>query len=182
MPLDPKFQKSLNDSETRNATSASRQKRLQEKADFEALLPHDRLAEQAVLGAVILNNQAFQKIEDILRNEDFFSMSHRRIFSGMRDLHDNEAPIDELTLSRWLEDQKLLEQTGGVDYLLELAETTPVAENAESYAEIIREKAQLRDIITTAQEIAQTVLFLANGPSYITGQIIDVDGGWSLAS
>ncbi len=56
----------------------------------------------------------------------------------MRDLYENEAPIDELTLSRWLEDQKLLEHTGGVDYLLELAEITPVAENAESYAEIVR--------------------------------------------
>ena len=73
----------------------------------------------------------------------------------MRDLYENEAPIDELTLSRWLEDQKLLEHTGGVDYLLELAEITPVAENAESYAEIVREKAQLRDIITTAHDIAQ---------------------------
>ena len=113
------------------------------------------MAEQAVLGAVILNNSALPKMADILRDEDFFSMSHRRIFSGMRDLYENEAPIDELTLSRWLEDQKLLEHTGGVDYLLELAEITPVAENAESYAEIVREKAQLRDIITTAHDIAQ---------------------------
>ena len=72
----------------------------------------------------------------------------------MRDLYENEAPIDELTLSRWLEDQKLLEHTGGVDYLLELAEITPVAENAESYAEIVREKAQLRDIITTAHDLS----------------------------
>ena len=112
------------------------------------------MAEQAVLGAVILNNSALPKMADILRDEDFFSMSHRRIFSGMRDLYENEAPIDELTLSRWLEDQKLLEHTGGVDYLLELAEITPVAENAESYAEIVREKAQLRDIITTAHDLS----------------------------
>ena len=135
--------------------TSSAQKPGRPRTDFEALLPHDRLAEQAILGAVILNNSALPKVIDILRNEDFFSLAHRRIFEGMQDLHEQESPIDELTLSRWLEDQKQLDQTGGVDYLLELSETTPVAENAETYAQIVREKAQLRDIITTAHEIAQ---------------------------
>ena len=65
MLVDPKFQKSLNDSETRNPTSVSKQRKPNGKVDFEALLPHDRLAEQAVLGAVILNNQAFQKTVEI---------------------------------------------------------------------------------------------------------------------
>ena len=105
------------------------------------------MAEQAILGAVIINNSCLPKIVDILRNEDFFSLAHRRMFEGMMELYEKESPIDELTLSRWLEDQKQLEQTGGVDYLLELAKTTPVAENVETYAQIVREKAQLRDII-----------------------------------
>ena len=155
MPLDPKHIQTSKNTGPNNLHEVSRSRGQKRKPDFEALLPHDRMAEQAVLGAVILNNSALPKMADILRDEDFFSMSHRRIFSGMRDLYENEAPIDELTLSRWLEDQKLLEHTGGVDYLLELAEITPVAENAESYAEIVREKAQLRDIITTAHDIAQ---------------------------
>ncbi len=153
--MDPKPIQTSKNTGPNNPTQGSRPRGQKGKPDFEALLPHDRMAEQAVLGAVILNNSALPKMADILRDEDFFSMSHRRIFSGMRDLYENEAPIDELTLSRWLEDQKLLEHTGGVDYLLELAEITPVAENAESYAEIVREKAQLRDIITTAHDIAQ---------------------------
>ena len=155
MPLDPKPIQTSKNTVPNTLPQGSRPRGQKGKPDFEALLPHDRMAEQAVLGAVILNNSALPKMADILRDEDFFSMSHRRIFSGMRDLYENEAPIDELTLSRWLEDQKLLEHTGGVDYLLELAEITPVAENAESYAEIVREKAQLRDIITTAHDIAQ---------------------------
>ena len=153
--MDPKPIQTSKNIGPNNLPHGSRPRGQKGKPDFEALLPHDRMAEQAVLGAVILNNSALPKMADILRDEDFFSMSHRRIFSGMRDLYENEAPIDELTLSRWLEDQKLLEHTGGVDYLLELAEITPVAENAESYAEIVREKAQLRDIITTAHDIAQ---------------------------
>ena len=153
--MDPKPIQTSKNTGPNNLPQGSRPRGQKGKPDFEALLPHDRMAEQAVLGAVILNNSALPKMADILRDEDFFSMSHRRIFSGMRDLYENEAPIDELTLSRWLEDQKLLEHTGGVDYLLELAEITPVAENAESYAEIVREKAQLRDIITTAHDIAQ---------------------------
>ena len=155
MPLDPKPIQTSENTGPNTLHRGSRSRGQKGKPDFEALLPHDRMAEQSVLGAVILNNSALPKMADILRDEDFFSMSHRRIFSGMRDLYENEAPIDELTLSRWLEDQKLLEHTGGVDYLLELAEITPVAENAESYAEIVREKAQLRDIITTAHDIAQ---------------------------
>lgn len=155
MPLDPKPIQTSKNTGPNTLPQGSRSQGQKGKPDFEALLPHDRMAEQSVLGAVILNNSALPKMADILREEDFFSMSHRRIFSGMRDLYENEAPIDELTLSRWLEDQKLLEHTGGVDYLLELAEITPVAENAESYAEIVREKAQLRDIITTAHDIAQ---------------------------
>ena len=153
--MDPKPIQTSKNTVPNHLLQGSRPRGQKGKPDFEALLPHDRMAEQAVLGAVILNNSALPKMADILRDEDFFSMSHRRIFSGMRDLYENEAPIDELTLSRWLEDQKLLEHTGGVDYLLELAEITPVAENAESYAEIVREKAQLRDIITTAHDIAQ---------------------------
>ncbi len=124
-------------------------------ADHETLLPHDRMAEQAVLGAVIIRNATLQKISDILRVEDFFSLAHRHIYEGMIELYDQDSPVDELTLSRHLTDQKKLEQVGGIDYLLELSQTTPVAENAEVYAQIVREKGQLRDIITTAQKIAQ---------------------------
>lgn len=146
----------LNQKSKRSESRTSLEKeRGRSRADFEALLPHDRMAEQAILGAAIINNSCLPKIADILRNEDFFSLAHRRMFEGMMELYEKESPIDELTLSRWLEDQKQLEQSGGVDYLLELAKTTPVAENVETYAQIVREKAQLREIIATAHEIAQ---------------------------
>ena len=70
--------------------------------EFDASLPHDKLAEQAVLGAIIINNSSLLKISDFLRVNDFFSLSNRKMFEGMLDLNEKKSPIDELTLSGWL--------------------------------------------------------------------------------
>ena len=118
-------------------------------ADLEELLPHDKMAEQAVLGAIIIQNSVLLQILDILTSDDFFSPAHQFIFAAMQEMASQEPPIpiDELTLLNHLESRQRLEQTGGVDYLNELSQKTPVAENAEFYAQIVREKGQLRDII-----------------------------------
>jgi len=124
---------------------------------LEELLPHDRLAEQAVLGAIIIQNSILLQVLDILSTDDFFSPANQHIFSAMQEMAAQEppVPIDELTLLSKLESKQQLEQTGGVDYLNELSQKTPVAENAEFYAHIVREKGQLRDIILTAHEVAK---------------------------
>ena len=124
---------------------------------LEELLPHDRMAEQAVLGAIIIQNSILLQILDILNTDDFFSPANQHIFAAMQEMAAQEppVPIDELTLLSQLESKQQLEQTGGVDYLNELSQKTPVAENAEFYAHIVREKGQLRDIILTAHEIAK---------------------------
>ncbi len=124
---------------------------------LEELLPHDRMAEQAVLGAIIIQNSILLQILDILNTDDFFSPANQHIFTAMQEMAAQEppVPIDELTLLSQLESKQQLEQTGGVDYLNELSQKTPVAENAEFYAHIVREKGQLRDIILTAHEIAK---------------------------
>jgi replicative DNA helicase len=126
-------------------------------ADLGELLPHDKLAEQAVLGAIIIQNSVLLQILDILNSDDFFSPAHQYIFAAMQEMAAQEppVPIDELTLLSRLESKQQLEQTGGVDYLNELSQKTPVAENAEFYARIVREKGQLRDIILTAHEVAK---------------------------
>ncbi|MCH2265550.1 MAG: replicative DNA helicase [SAR324 cluster bacterium] len=126
-------------------------------ADLGELLPHDKLAEQAVLGAIIIQNSVLLQILDILNSDDFFSPAHQHIFAAMQEMAAQEppVPIDELTLLSRLESKQQLEQTGGVDYLNELSQKTPVAENAEFYARIVREKGQLRDIILTAHEVAK---------------------------
>ena len=124
---------------------------------LEELLPHDRMAEQAVLGAIIIQNSILLQILDILNTDDFFSPANQHIFTAMQEMAAQEppVPIDELTLLSQLESKQQLEQTGGVDYLNELSQKTPVAENAEFYAHIVREKGQLRDIILTAHEVAK---------------------------
>ena len=124
---------------------------------LEELLPHDRMAEQAVLGAIIIQNSILLQILDILNTDDFFSPANQHIFAAMQEMAAQEppVPIDELTLMSQLESKQQLEQTGGVDYLNELSQKTPVAENAEFYAHIVREKGQLRDIILTAHEVAK---------------------------
>ena len=124
---------------------------------LEELLPHDRMAEQAVLGAIIIQNSILLQILDILNTDDFFSPANQHIFVAMQEMAAQEppVPIDELTLLSQLESKQQLEQTGGVDYLNELSQKTPVAENAEFYAHIVREKGQLRDIILTAHEVAK---------------------------
>ncbi len=121
------------------------------------LLPHDKMAEQAVLGAIIIQNSILLQILDILTTDDFFSPANHCIFAAMQEMTAQEppVPIDELTLLSHLKSKHLLEQTGGVDYLNELSQKTPVAENAEFYARIVREKGQLRDIILTAHEVAK---------------------------
>ena len=124
---------------------------------LEELLPHDRMAEQAVLGAIIIQNSILLQILDILNTDDFFSPANQHIFAAMQEMAAQEppVPIDELTLLSQLESKQQLEQTGGVDYLNELSQRTPVADNAEFYANIVREKGQLRDIILTAHEVAK---------------------------
>ena len=115
------------------------------------------MAEQAVLGAIIIQNSILLQILDILNTDDFFSPANQHIFAAMQEMAAQEppVPIDELTLLSQLESKQQLEQTGGVDYLNELSQKTPVAENAEFYAHIVREKGQLRDIILTAHEVAK---------------------------
>jgi len=137
--------------------SAQSSRSSEQSADHEMLLPHDKLAEQAVLGAVIIHNSIILQILDILTSDDFFSPAHQLIFAAMQEMASQEPPIpiDELTLLSRLESKKQLDQTGGVDYLNELSQKTPVAENAEFYARIVREKGQLRDIILTAHEVAK---------------------------
>ena len=124
---------------------------------LEELLPHDTMAEQAVLGAIIIQNSILLEILDILNTDDFFSPANQHIFAAMQEMAAQEppVPIDELTLLSQLESKQQLELTGGVDYLNELSQKTPVAENAEFYAHIVREKGQLRDIILTAHEVAK---------------------------
>ncbi|MFX3623275.1 MAG: replicative DNA helicase [Ectobacillus sp.] len=116
--------------------------------------PQNIEAEQAVLGAIFLEQEALTVSSEILIPEDFYRTAHQKIFQAMLSLSDKGEPVDLVTVTAELADQNLLEEVGGVSYLAELANSVPTAANVEYYARIIEEKSVLRRLIRTATTIA----------------------------
>ncbi|MFD3450544.1 replicative DNA helicase [Microbacteriaceae bacterium 4G12] len=116
--------------------------------------PQNIEAEQAVLGAVFLEQEALTTTSEILMPEDFYRTAHQKIYQAMLVLTDKGEPVDLITVTAELADQNILEEVGGVSYLTELANTVPTAANVEYYARIIEEKSILRRLIRTATHIA----------------------------
>ncbi|GGE53709.1 replicative DNA helicase [Pullulanibacillus camelliae] len=115
--------------------------------------PHNIEAEQAVLGAIFLEPQAIVTASESLLPEDFYRASHQRIYSVMLDLSEHGEPVDVVTVTSELRNQKLLEEVGGLDYLSELADSAPTAANIQFYSNIVEEKALLRRLIRSATQI-----------------------------
>ncbi|BDM65811.1 replicative DNA helicase [Shewanella sp. NFH-SH190041] len=118
------------------------------------LPPHSLEAEQSVLGGLMLDAEAWDKVSEAVVKEDFYSRSHRMIFASMQKLVEAGQPIDLVTVSEQLELSSELEDAGGFAYLGEIAKNTPSAGNIVSYAEIVRERAVVREMIRVAHEIA----------------------------
>ena len=109
--------------------------------------PQSVEAEQAVLGGLMLAPEAFDKVADLLADGDFYRRDHQLIYRAIRELAEKNRPFDAVTLGEWFESQGLGEQVAGGAYLVELATTTPSAANIRAYAEIVRDKAILRQLI-----------------------------------
>jgi len=118
------------------------------------LPPHSLEAEQSVLGGLMMNDKAWEKIEEVLVEEDFYRRDHRLIFRSMSVLANNTMPLDAITVSEHLDKQGHGDDTGGLDYLAELVKNTPSAANIHAYAEAVRERALIREMISVANEIA----------------------------
>ena len=118
--------------------------------------PHSVEAEQAVLGGVMLDNQAWEIILELVSEEDFYRAEHRALFRTIMMLAGRNSPLDVLTLSEALKETELLEKAGGEIYLFELAKNTPSAANIKAYAEIVRERSVLRQLLQVANEIADS--------------------------
>lgn len=116
--------------------------------------PHSLEAEQSVLGGLMLDNERWDNVSERVVAEDFFSRPHRLIFSEMQRLLETGQPIDLITLSESLETRGELEMAGGFAYLAELAKNTPSAANINAYADIVRERAVVREMIAVANQIA----------------------------
>ncbi len=118
-------------------------------------LPHNADAERTVLGAILVDNQAFNSAAEILTREDFYRDAHRRIFEGMATLAEKSEPIDLVTLKNELTRSQSLEAAGGVAYLAGLVEGVPRLENVLPWSRIIREASVLRNLIHASSRIAQ---------------------------
>ena len=116
--------------------------------------PQNLQAEQAILGSVLLRNEAIDEVLEILRDEDFYAEGHRIIFRTMMDITDRAQPVDAITLTDALKKKGVLERIGGNSYIAELADTVASSSNVSHYARIVREKSILRSIIEVTVEIS----------------------------
>ena len=115
--------------------------------------PHSIDAEQAVLGGLMLDERAWERIADKLGEHDFYRKDHRLIFRAIGELSNKNLPCDAVTLGEWFESNGLAELVGGTSYVIQLANSTPSAANIAAYAEIVREKSILRQLIDAGTEI-----------------------------
>ncbi len=115
--------------------------------------PQNIEAEQSVLGALMIDKNAAYRILDILQPGDFYREAHNVIFATMIDLLEKNTPIDILSLTNRLEETKKLEKIGGSGYLATLVNSVSTAANVQHYAEIVRRKKVLRDLINAANHI-----------------------------
>ena len=117
--------------------------------------PHSLEAEQSVLGGLLLDNETWDRVSEKVVAQDFYSRSHRIIFETIGVLIELGEPVDLITLSESLENDQKLDDAGGFVYLAEMMKNTPSAANITAYAEIVRERAVTRELISVANEIAE---------------------------
>ena len=127
-----------------------------EYSDSLRMPPHSIQAEQSVLGGVMLDNYAWDRVADKLVEQDFYRREHQLIFRAMLGLQEQNQPYDVITLSEELERYHKLNEAGGIAYLGSLAKDTPSAANITAYAEIVRENSIKRQLIRVGTEIADS--------------------------
>jgi len=132
--------------------------------------PHSVEAEQSVLGGLLLDNSAFDRIGDVFSESDFYRDDHRRIFRHIVRLIQAGKPADVVTVDESIKGSEDREKTGGLAYLGALTQSTPSAHNIRRYAEIVRERAVMRKLVEVGTGIADTAL---NPMGKDIGQMLD---------
>ncbi len=126
---------------------------------LERVPPKNEEAEQATLGAMLMEREAIARVVDLLDPEDFYSPQHQSLYRAIVDLFNDGEPVDLVTVQARLKDRGQLEQVGGTDYLVALQEAAPTAAAVNHYARIVRSKATLRQLIAAGgkiRDLAQT--------------------------
>ena len=127
--------------------------------DFDNLKvpPHSIDAEQSVLGGLMLQNEVWFEIAELVSAEDFYRKDHSEIFTAMQSLSQKSEPFDVITLAEWFRARNDLDRIGGIAYLTTLVDNTPSAANIVAYCKVVREKAILRELISAATKITDSV-------------------------
>jgi len=121
--------------------------RAEQRVDQLRVPPQSVEAEQAVLGGLMLAPEAYDTVADSLVERDFYRRDHQLIFRAIRELAEKSRPFDAVTLGEWFESNGQSELVAGGSYLIELVSTTPSTANIKAYAEIVRDKSVLRQLI-----------------------------------
>ena len=117
------------------------------------LPPQNIEAEQSVLGGILIENEAINKVMEILTDDDFYREAHRKIYNAILNLSERDEPADSITLINELRKMNHLDSVGGASYIASLIDSVPTAANIEYYAKIVREKSLLRRLIQTSTDI-----------------------------
>jgi replicative DNA helicase len=121
---------------------------------IERVPPQNLEAEQAVLGAMLIEKEAIARVTELLKGGDFYREAHRLIFEAMLDLYNRNEAVDMITVIELLKREDNLEKVGGIAYVTSLANSVPTAANVHYHAKIVEEKALLRQLIQTSTQIA----------------------------
>ena len=116
--------------------------------------PHSIEGESSVLGGLLLDNNAWDRVGDLLTDQDFYRAEHKLIYAAVGALINATKPADVITVYEHLQNQGKADEIGGLSYLNSLAQYVPSASNIRRYAEIVRERAILRKLLTASDEIA----------------------------
>ncbi len=117
--------------------------------------PQSDDAERSVLGGLLLVKDAWDKIADLISEDDFYRSDHALIFKAIKALSIDSKPCDVITVGEWLSTHQLIEDAGGDDYLIEIASNVPGAANIKAYAEIVREKSVLRQLVQIGNNLTE---------------------------
>ena len=132
--------------------------------------PHSIEGESSVLGGLLLDNEAWDRVGDVLVDDDFYRYEHRLIYATIGALINGNKPADVITVFEQLQSQGKAEEIGGLAYLNSLAQYVPSASNIRRYAEIVRDRSILRKLVTASDEIATNAF---NPKGRLVSEIVD---------
>ncbi|HBL05603.1 MAG TPA: replicative DNA helicase, partial [Clostridium sp.] len=118
-------------------------------------MPQNIEAEQSVVGSMLIDKNAIAQAAEVLSAEDFYKDAHKTIFKAIRDLYNKDIPVDMITLVDYLKSNDMLEQAGGVTYIMEISTSVPSTANLSSYIKIVEDKSTLRRLIRSSTEIIE---------------------------